>query len=231
MARDDFWKQVDDELSRHDLLQHPFYQAWSAGELTLDELASYGRQYLNHVAAFPVYLTALHARLPEGETRKAVLRNAADEEVHGTSHADLWRQFVNGVEQDHPGDREEVLPEIHALVATFHDLGREAPPAAALGAFYAYESQVPRIAAEKEAGLVRFYGAGESTCAYFRLHKTADIHHAHVWRQLIELEIENAPGKTAHALQGVRRGAQALWRALDGIEAARQQRRAALAVH
>lgn len=226
MAVEEFWKRVDEVLGKYDLLTHPFYQAWSAGELTQQELGFYGRQYLPHVAAFPAYLTALHARLPEGETRKAVLRNAADEEVHGLSHADLWRQFVRGMERGRPGAGEDVLPEVSDLVAAYRQLAQDAPTSAALGAFYAYESQVPRVAAEKQAGLKKFYGADAATCAYFELHRTADIHHARVWRDLIESEIEQRPEGAAEALEGVQRGAQALWRALDGIEAARLERRA-----
>ena len=139
MAVEEFWKRVDEEIRRFDLLTHPFYQAWSAGELTQQELGFYGRQYLHHVAAFPAYLTALHARLPEGETRKAVLRNAADEEVHGTSHADLWRQFVRGMDRGRPAAGEDVLPEVSDLVAAYRRMAQDAPASAALGAFYAYE--------------------------------------------------------------------------------------------
>ncbi|HEY1808368.1 MAG TPA: iron-containing redox enzyme family protein [Acidobacteriaceae bacterium] len=221
MTHQEFWTRVQDELGPYDLLKHPFYQAWSAGELTQDELSVYGRQYLNHVAAFPAYLTALHARLPEGETRRAVLRNAADEEVHGTSHADLWREFVRGMENGAEGEPEAILPEMAALVETFAALAREGSPMSALGAFYAYESQVPRIAEEKLAGLKKFYGADDAACAYFQLHRTADVHHAAVWRRLMEQEMEATPGGAEQALDGVRQGAQALWRALDGIEAER----------
>jgi pyrroloquinoline-quinone synthase len=225
VTHQEFWTRVQDELRRHDLLKHPFYQAWSAGDLTQDELSFYGRQYLNHVAAFPAYLTALHARLPEGETRRAVLRNAADEEVHGTSHADLWRAFVRGMENGAEGEPEAILPEMAALVETFTQLAREGSPLAALGAFYAYESQVPRIAEEKLAGLKKFYGADDAACAYFQLHRTADVHHAAVWRRLMEQEMEATPGGAEQALDGVRLGAQALWGALDGIEATRQATR------
>ena len=59
----------------------------------------------------------------------------------------------------------------------------------ALAALYAYESQVPRIAREKAAGLRRFYGAEGNTCRYFDLHQTADLEHARIWREQIEHEI------------------------------------------
>lgn len=228
MAHEEFWSRAAEELRQYDLLQHPFYQAWSAGELTHAELGFYGRQYLEHVAAFPTYLTALHSRLPEGRTRSAVLRNAAEEEVKGKPHADLWRQFVAGIDSEAPAQREEVLPEVRDLVSTYREFGRTVSPATALGAFYAYESQVPRVAEEKRSGLKKFYGADDATCAYFTLHVTADVHHANVWRGLIEQGIESGGDAAAtEALDGIRAGARALWHALDGIEAARRQARAA----
>lgn len=228
MAAGEFWTRAAEELRQYDLLKHPFYQAWSAGDLTPAELGFYGRQYLEHVAEFPAYLTALHSRLPEGRTRSAVLRNAAEEELTGTPHADLWRQFVTGMDSQGPARPEEIVPAVRNLVDTYRRMGSGAPPATALGAFYAYESQVPRIAGEKRSGLKKFYGADDTTCAYFTLHMTADVRHAKVWRGLIDHIIEERGEAAAgEALDGIRLGAQSLWRALDGIEAARLRARAA----
>jgi len=241
-------------LARYDLLTHPFYTAWTRGELTREQLHFYGEQYLAHVAAFPTYLTALHARLPEGPTRRAVLNNAFEEEADGRSHADLWRDFVSGINKDcHSGrsaraqrehaaeepavafdfasDRGATLPEISALVSTFRDLAETATPAAAIAAFHAYESQVPRIAAEKRRGLRDQYAADAATCEYFRIHETADIHHAAVWTNLLDRELDAAAAHGPAALKscedeilrGTEAAAHALWTALDGIEAARTQ--------
>ena len=256
-------------LARYDLLTHPFYTAWTRGELTREQLHFYGEQYLAHVAAFPTYLTALHARLPEGPTRRAVLNNAFEEEADGRSHADLWRDFILGMknrggmknigthelsssvvnEKCHfdrsvPAPREHAaekpassfdssaqLPEITALVITFRDLATTASPAEAIAAFHAYESQVPRIAAEKRRGLRDQYAADDATCEYFRIHETADIHHAAVWTSLLDRELAAAASQGPAALasceedilRGTETAARALWTALDGIEATRTQ--------
>jgi pyrroloquinoline-quinone synthase len=222
MTLDDFWTRVREELRKYDLLNHPFYQAWTSGRLTRPEIGYYGWQYLHHVAAFPTYLTALHCRLPEGETRRAVLANAAEEEAHDRPHSDLWRQFVGEIEPVKPERADAVLPEVKTLIETYSDLARHGSASAALGAFYAYESQVPLIAEEKLAGLRSFYGAGEVACEYFALHVTADLHHAHVWRRLIDHSIQENAACAGEALEGVSRGAQALWHALDGIDSARR---------
>ena len=214
-----FWNQVDQEIARYDLLKHPFYQAWSAGELTARDLRFYGEQYYHQVSAFPTYLSSLHSRLPEGAMRRDLLANAYEEECEGSSHSELWLRFVDGMGGNAAEmSRRVPLPEVRLLVETFRSLAAEAPVAAAFGALFAYESQVPRIASEKLNGLKQHYGADERTCAYFSLHRVADIHHSNVWRKIISALVEQDERHAEEALQGVSRAARALWTALDGID-------------
>jgi pyrroloquinoline-quinone synthase len=221
MQQNDFWTTVHDVLRTYDLLAHPFYEAWTQGELTPEDLAFYGRQYLHHVSAFPTYLTALHCRLPDTAMRRAILNNAWEEEADGTAHADLWRQFAGAINPDQPGPTDTVLPAVRRLVESYREMAQYATPPTALGAFYAYEVQVPEIAEAKLAGLKGFYGAGDEACAYFELHRTRDRNHAAVWRASIDQAIHEMPGAALEVLDGVRRGARSLWLALDEIEAAR----------
>jgi pyrroloquinoline-quinone synthase len=223
MTSNELWAQVDRILSRHDLLTHPYYQAWSRGELTHDNLAFYAGQYYEHVSAFPTYLTALHARLPEGPARRAILANAADEEgieTGGRSHAAIWKQFETGITPE-PAEAAAILPEMQNLVNTYRRLASNATLPKALGALYAYESQVPRVAEEKLNGLKALYGADDHTCEYFALHRVADLHHSKVWRQLISDCLEQEAECGDEVLEGVSTGAMALWKALDGMEEAR----------
>jgi pyrroloquinoline-quinone synthase len=114
------------------------------------------------------------------------------------------------------------LAEVRELIETFERIAREGSSAQALAAFYAYESQVPRVAAEKASGLRERYGADEAACEYFTLHTTADVHHSRVWREQLDRVITENPEQSAAALDAAENTAQALWRALDGIEARRQ---------
>ncbi len=171
------------------------------------------------MSEFPAYLTSLHSRLPEGATRRAVLANAFEEECDSTPHSQLWMRFVEGMggaETNLAG--ETPIPELVNLVKTFRAMAAEAPVASVFGALFAYESQVPRIAAEKLSGLKQHYGADDRTCSYFALHRTADVHHSNVWRGIISSLVENDERHAEEALEGVSRAAQALWTALDGIE-------------
>ncbi len=168
-----FQHELDSRIGRHDLLTHPFYRAWSCGELTHEDLRAYAMQYFHHVAAFPDYLEMFELR-PElaGELAQAVAENRAGED----GHAELWLDFAEGMGADRAIVAEgKPLSEIQELIETFQSIAREGSPAEALAAFYAYESQVPRISAEKARGLTEMYGADAKTCGYFTLHQTADV--------------------------------------------------------
>ena len=115
------------------------------------------------------------------------------------------------------------LPVTHVrdLTKHFHNVASEGTAEEALAAFYAYESQVPRVAREKERGLREMYGADDKTCGYFALHTTADVHHSNVWRTQLKKRVEANPKTAEAALAAAENAARMLWQALDGIEAAR----------
>jgi len=220
-----FWQRLDERTAAYDLLKHPFYQAWSAGELTRDDLAQYAAEYWHHVSAFPTYLSALHSRLPDGELRREVLRNLSDEEgtdaANARPHSELWMDFANGMGASRADvTAHETQPEMQALIATFRELMQEPAPVA-MAALYAYESRVPAIAETKAAGLTNLYNADAKTNKYFTLHQTADVHHAQVWRDLIDQQLVADPAAEDPALDAAERAAKALWLALDGVERVR----------
>jgi pyrroloquinoline-quinone synthase len=225
----DFFAALDARIARYDLLQHPFYQAWSKGELTRDELREYASEYWHHVSAFPTYLSALHARLEDAPLRRTVLENLADEEGLPASrpHSDLWMDFAAGMGADDAAVRDRALqPETAALVAHFRTVMQDAP-ASALASLYTYESRVPAIARTKAEGLKQHYGADMATSRYFALHQVADVYHAKVWRDAMEAELSAHPEQADAALDAAEATAAALWNTLTGIERERQQARTA----
>jgi pyrroloquinoline-quinone synthase len=233
MERNTFWQEMHSRISQYDLLCHPFYQAWSAGTLTRQDLCEYAGDYYHHVAAFPTYLASLYCRLEDDELRRAVVANLADEEgldgnPNSRPHHELWLDFADGMGASRSEVRDrEVVPELGELIEHFRRIAREGSTAEALAAFYAYESQVPRVAKEKARGLREMYGADARTCGYFTLHTTADVYHSNVWRDQLNAVIEGDEGLQKRALVAAENAARCLWRALDGIERTRQQRMAA----
>ncbi len=234
MNTETFLSELDSRIKKYDLLCHPFYKAWSAGQLTREDLREYACDYYHHVAAFPTYLAQLGIRLEESELRRAVLANLSDEkggeDAFGAPeqpHAELWLDFAEGMGASRALPGHQPIPEINGLVEYFNRIAQEGTPEEALAAFYAYESQVPRVAQEKARGLREMYSADEKTCAYFTLHTTADVHHSQVWRRQLAKLVEKDPSRAEAALIAAERAAKALWVALDGIEQRRTERTAA----
>jgi pyrroloquinoline-quinone synthase len=214
-----FVQELDARIARFDLLCHPFYQAWSEGKLTADDLREYSAQYYHQVAAFPTYLSAFHSRLKDGELRRAVLRNLADEEIEGRAHTDLWLDFAAGMGASANDVRStKPVAEIESLIAQFRSVVANGTRAEVLATLYAYESQVPRVAKEKARGLKERYAADAKTCGYFTLHQYADVQHSAVWREELERELVAQPDQRDAALAAGERAAQALWQALDGVQ-------------
>src|SRR3979411_246112 len=131
MEAKEFLLQLENCIHQYDLLCHPFYKAWSAGKLSRDDLRAYAEDYYPHVDAFPGYLAQLGVRLEEGELRRAVLANMADEkggeDSSGNtepSHAELWLDFVEGL----GGSRIPVrgtIGEVRQLISFFERVASE----------------------------------------------------------------------------------------------------------
>jgi pyrroloquinoline-quinone synthase len=226
-----FFHALEGRLENYDLLKHPYYQAWSKGELTREDLREYASEYWHHVSAFPAYLSGLHSHLPDGKLRRLVLENLADEEglEEGTPHSDMWMDFARGMGAEEETVRARTIgPETTALLRYFRATMQQSP-AAALAALYAYESRVPAIAQTKADGLAHHYHADDATRRYFTVHTKADVHHARVWRNALAAELAAHSENTEAALAAGEDAARALWLTLDGIERGRQARMAAAA--
>src|SRR5258708_14381795 len=222
-----FFGILEPSSARYALLCHTFNKACPAGELPRDNLRKYARQYYHHVESFPCYPAELALRLDEGELRRAVLANMCDENGAAGSgrdavpHSELWLDFAEGLGARRDMRGHNPLPEINSLIRHFHHVASEGTPEEALAAFYVYESQVPRVAKEKERGLREMYGADDKYCGYFALHATADVHHSHVWRKQLENRIAANPQAAQAALDQSANTPPLFCQALDGIAAAR----------
>jgi pyrroloquinoline-quinone synthase len=68
---------LDSVTARWNLLDHTFYQRWTHGKLTRDELCDYVKQYAHVVRAIPGWLEQVRG----GETAQ-VARHASEERSH-----------------------------------------------------------------------------------------------------------------------------------------------------
>jgi pyrroloquinoline-quinone synthase len=199
------WERIEESRTRHNVLEHPFYVRWSAGELSREELARYAGQY-RHAAEALARLCRETAEAAPERHRDEIAAHAAEEE----SHVALWDGFVEAAGGEIGA---EPTPETTECVSTWTSsdgyLGR-------LARMYAIESGQPEIAQVKRDGLARFYGIdGGTGSEYFRVHEEADHAHADESRRLIEeaMSAEDADAVVAAAESAFR----ANWRLLDGV--------------
>jgi pyrroloquinoline-quinone synthase len=208
--------RLDAAIAEKNLLKHPFYQDWQAGKLTREELQLYAAQYYRHVEAFPVHLRVLAART-EGALRATVMENLAEEEDPAGPHPKLWRDFAAalGVAEEDIGCC-PALPGTQAVVTTFREICGDRPVAEAVAALYAYEAQVPEVAATKIDGLKKFYGVSQPRAlAYFTIHEEADKIHRAAWRAWLEAHADG--NNDDEIVAAAREALNALWSVLDAV--------------
>ncbi|MCE2992453.1 MAG: CADD family putative folate metabolism protein [Candidatus Jidaibacter sp.] len=211
----EFCKMLNSSLENLNLLNHPFYQAWNEGSLTKETLQVYAKEYYHHVAAFPRYISQIHALCPDIKSRQLLLENLIDEEKGDNNHPELWKRFAEGlgVARDDL-DLNPALPSTNALVDGYFDLVRQ-DYATGLGALYAYERQTPKVAESKIDGLKQHYNIEDAkTLEFFSIHMKADEWHTEELASLIDSLDAESQEKVS---QGAHKGATLLWHFLDGM--------------
>jgi pyrroloquinoline-quinone synthase len=163
---------LSDAIKDIQLLDHPFYRRWEAGELSHEELTRYAEQYRFFEAMLPEFLETLSNQLPEGVARNYVLENLADE-TGSPSHLDLFDRFA----AYYGATRPTISPAMHTLVAAYLEL-LQGTPDASLAGLWAYETQGARIADSKAEGLAQHYQAEEEALAFWAAHGSVEEDHA-----------------------------------------------------
>lgn len=208
---------IDEPIASKHLLTHPFYLAWTRGELSKEALCDYAQQYYHHVAAFPTYLSAVHSKCDDQPTRREILSNLIDEEAGERNHPELWLQFAEslGLARDQVRAAKKE-PETAALIKNFRDVCGTGSTAEGLAALYAYESQIPAVSESKINGLKKHYGFDDPKgYEYFTVHVEADREHSATERELLGelLKDDNAVSVKA----AVERVVNSLWDLLSGV--------------
>ena len=213
-------RDLDRLVNRRHLLKHPFYAAWTRGTLPIETLRDYAGQYYHFERNFPRYVAGTYAKMDRPEDRRVLLDNLVDEEGRSPTHPELWTDFARSIGAS-VFDRRPP-PATRGLLRAYERNTLDGPAPAGLGALYAYESQFPRVAAEKSRGLRENYGIrSRSAHEFFRVHTTADVAHSAAERQVLERYLRDHPSAGGTALRGTRESLAAWWSFLDsfGIEA------------
>jgi pyrroloquinoline-quinone synthase len=208
-------EKLDARIASKHLLDHPFYQRWSAGTLTREELREYARQYWHYALAFPTFVSGIHANTDDLAVRQMLLENLIEEERGPENHPELWLRFCESLGLS----RDEVTAgspngATSALIDCMRSLAREGALHEGLAALYAYESQVPAVAKAKIAGLAQFYDMDAP--AFFSVHEEADVHHSATSRALLHRLCDDEE-KSAQAEKAASRVLDALYGFLDSV--------------
>jgi pyrroloquinoline-quinone synthase len=197
------WERIERARERWNVLRHPFYVRWTAGELTAEELARYSGQYRHAVEA----IARASADAAEGAPNREELREHAAEE---REHIALWDGFVEATGGDTGADATPETAECVEAWSAGDDL------ASRLITLYAIESAQPEISRVKREGLVSTYGfaAGDGT-RYFEVHERLDSEHAAQAREVLAQVAGEADEDRLVA--AAERAYRANWRLLDGI--------------
>jgi pyrroloquinoline-quinone synthase len=213
----DVLARLDEVRGAMSVLEHPFYERWSAGELSARELGVYAGEYRHAVLALAEASTKAAAKA--GPTHAPGLSHHAEEE---TAHVELWEQFARATGA--PGaasNREGALGETEACVRAWtagEDLLEH------LAVLYSIEASQPEISKTKLEGLTAHYGyAGEGPALeYFRVHESRDSEHARQAGELIAelmIEVEDPEEKAEEMVRCARAALRGNWWLLDGVEA------------
>ena len=211
---------LDARIASRHLLDHPFYQRWTCGTLTKEELQDYARNYFHYAMAFPTFISAMHQQTEDIAVRQMLLENLIEEERGPENHPELWLRFCESLGLD----REEVKAgapndATRTLIATMKSLAREGALHEGLASLYAYESQIPAVAKAKIEGLAKHYSiTAERDIAFFSVHMDADVHHSETSRQILR-DLCDTTEKTKQAETATGRTLDALYGFLDSVTA------------
>jgi pyrroloquinoline-quinone synthase len=152
----DLFAQIDRARREFNVLEHPFYERWSAGTLSEQELDVYARQYRHAVLALAEASQALARRAAGGEHAAGLQRHAEEE----GAHIELWDRFAAAATAAASADAES--SEAECADAAAHSCCNQAGESHSEGVVGSGEGVANRTAALPETdSCVRAWTAGE----------------------------------------------------------------------
>lgn len=181
--------QLDQLIASRSLLKHPFYQKWSKGELTLNDMKIYAKEYFHLVERIPGMVASVRDRATSRDLKNQIDQNVIEEQ----EHVELWKRFAKSV-----GIAEAELM-AHTPSRTVQNAVKTLEKACegtfseGVAAIYSLELELPAIAKTKKEGLCDFYNlSSEDAQIYFDEHLNEEKH-LDVWRAMpIEGDLEEA---------------------------------------
>lgn len=179
-------KAIDDEISKRSLLNHQFYTLWREGKLTLNHLRGYSKEYFQLVKTVPEFVYNIYNNLENHGSMYHYLKATKKTQIEESDHIEPWVKFALslGIEKrelvEYAGNNE-----VNMAIENLKKLSRSSILEGA-STMYSFEKEIPQISKTKIEGLQKFYGISkEDAIKYFKIHETADIEHAELWKTII----------------------------------------------
>lgn len=214
MKNEALFTEIKHVIAQKHMLNHPFYQVWSQGQLTKDELADYLAQYFYIEGAFPRFMSGLHARTLDPEMRQKMLDNLVHEEMGLNNHV---AQLLHLAKEGFGLTKEEIMEKgpnekTQALIKTFEEATQSADIEEGLAAMIVYKQQVSDVAETKLQGLKDYYGVTDvKSLQFYETHaeENRDYH-----QMLDQAYDESMKTRVLAKIENIR---DAFWSFLDGV--------------
>jgi pyrroloquinoline-quinone synthase len=221
----DVLARLDEARRETNVLEHPFYQRWSSGELSAGELSLYADQYRHAVMAL-AEASSRAAAAASPTHRPGLARHAAEE----GDHVGLWDRFAaetqaREAENHRAGANHSGGSPLHQTAGCVAAWTAGEDLLEHLAVLYAVEASQPEISRTKLEGLVDHYGYTPEGPAleYFELHERLDVEHSREAAALIRELLagrEDSAQASERMVCCARAALTANWELLSGVEAA-----------
>ncbi len=171
--------EIETIVADKSLLKHPFYQTWSRGELTKEQLAVYAKEYFHLVKRIPGIVARVQAQLSDDVLKASLDHNRLEEE----EHVELWKRFAKSLGISEAELVNHVPSKACAKAVADLEALAERSVEEGVATMYALECELPAIAKTKMEGLKEFYGlTSDDAQIYFEEHLKEEKH-LQEWRK------------------------------------------------
>lgn len=173
-------RYVENKIQEKSILHHPFYDEWSRGALTKEQLVGYAKEYYFLVRHIPKIVLNIYNQAPD-KLRPFIERILREE----SEHVELWERFANSLEISttdllHYIPHKKVQDAVTELLKMSQRSFDEA-----VTLIYTFELELPKVSETKKEGLIEFYGlSSDDALIYFNEHLHEE-NHLKVWRNYL----------------------------------------------